>query len=197
MLKRLIFLFCLCGIAFTTNSASAQVTVSPLVIQTETQSGQASGILDVSNSSDKPYRARVSVSPFTYDKDGFKRLTSSPNDLSPYIRFSPRELVVQPGQKRSIRFNAKLLPSLSKQEYRAVFAIENLVNESQSRSNQVGIDISVLSTIYVRNGSLSTDLNVEKAHYDSKSQTIRLLVTNKGKATTRPLTKWQGCFKKG
>ena len=189
-MKRLISLLCLCGLASIPNSASAQINISPLVIQSETQSGQASGVIDVSNFSDKPYRARVSVSPFTYDTDGFKRLSSSPNDISPYIRFSPRELVIQPGQKRSIRFNAKLLPSLPKQEYRAIFAIESLVDESQSRANQIGIDISVVSAIYVRNGNLSADLKVEKAYYDGKAKLLRFLVNNKGKATTRPRTKW-------
>jgi hypothetical protein len=150
-------------------------------------------VIDVFNNSDKPYRARVSVSPFTYTREGFKALTSSPNDLTSYLRFSPRELVVAPGQKRSIRFNARILPSLPKEEYRAMFSIQELKEsqtESQSKTNQVGIDVTIVSTIYVRNGDLVPVLTVPQVVYDRKSKEIRLLVKNAGKATTRAKTDW-------
>ncbi len=47
--------------------------------------------------------------PFTYSKNGFKELESSPNDLTPYLIFSPRELEIQPGKKRRIRVLTRLL----------------------------------------------------------------------------------------
>ena len=52
-------------------------------------------MINISNNSNKPYRARVSLSPFTYNQEGLQVLQSSPNDLTPYLTFSPRELVIE------------------------------------------------------------------------------------------------------
>ncbi|HEY9704845.1 MAG TPA: hypothetical protein V6C58_20560, partial [Allocoleopsis sp.] len=185
-------LFCLFSIGLTPLPAfSQQLSVSPLVSEKDAESGQARGFIEVTNTSDKPFRARVSVSPFTYSREGLKILNSSPNDLTPYLTFSPRELVVAPGQKRSIRFSARLLPSLPKGEYRAMFSIDELKENNQStQKNEVSLVVTIVSTIYVRNGDLVPVLKVEKAFYDGKEKEIRLLVNNTGKATTRAITEW-------
>jgi hypothetical protein len=191
-LQNILPLLCFFGIGFTSIPAySQQLRVSPLVIERQAASGQASGVIDVANNSDKPFRARVSLKPFTYIREGLKVLESSSNDLTPYLTFSPRELVVEPGQTRSIRFNARLLPSLPQGEYRAMFSVEQLQEKNDPNAkNQVSIDVSIGTTIFVRNGDLTPSLNVEKAFYDGKSKEIRLLVNNTGKATTRARTEW-------
>ncbi|MCC5628160.1 P pilus assembly protein, chaperone PapD [Nostoc sphaeroides CHAB 2801] len=195
MLKKLqnfLPLFCCFGVGFVSIPAySQQLSVTPLVIERKAESGQARGVIDIFNGSDKPYRARVSVAPFTYSREGFKVLQSSPNDLTPYLTFSPRELLIAPGQKRSIRFNARLLPSLPKGEYRAIFSVEELTdNNDSTQKNQFGIAVNIISTIYVRNGDLAPILKVENVFYNAKVKEIRLLVNNRGKATTRAKTEW-------
>ncbi|WP_071190936.1 hypothetical protein [Trichormus sp. NMC-1] len=191
-LQNILPLLCLFGIGFAPIPAySQQLRVSPLVIERQAASGQARGVIDVTNNSDKTFRARVSLKPFTYIREGLKVLESSPNDLTPYLTFSPRELVVEPGQTRSIRFNARLLPSLAQGEYRAMFSVEQLQDKSDPNTkNEVGIDVNIAATIFVRNGELIPTLNIEKAFYDGKTKEIRLLVKNTGKATTRPRTEW-------
>ena len=191
-LKNILPLLCLFGVGFAAIPAhSQQLYITPLVTELKAETGQARGVIDVTNISDKPYRARVSVAPFTYSREGFKALQSSPNDLTPYLVFSPRELLIEPGQKRSIRFNARLLPSLPQGEYRAMFSIDQLKeNNSTTPENEVSLAISIISTIYVRNGDLAPVLEVQKAFYDSKAKEIRLLVNNTGKATTRARTEW-------
>jgi hypothetical protein len=195
MLKRLqnyLPLLCFFGVGFAPIPAySQQLSVSPLVIERKAESGQARGVIDVTNGSDKPYRARVTLSSFTYSREGLQVLKSSPNDLTPYLTFSPRELLITPGQKRSIRFNARLLPSLPQGEYRAMFSIEELKeNSSSTKENEVSLVVSIVSTIFVRNGDLAPILKIEKAFYDAKAKEIRLLVNNTGKATTRARTEW-------
>lgn len=195
MLKRLqniLPLLCFFGLGFASLPAySQQLRVTPLVIERKAESGQARGVIDVSNDSDKPFRARVTLSPFTYSREGLQVLKSSPNDLTSYLTFSPRELVIAPGQTRSIRFNARLLPSLPQGEYRAMFSIDELKeNNDPTKENQVGIVVTIVSTIFVRNGDLTPNLKVEKAFYDGKTKEIRLLVNNTGKATTRARTEW-------
>ena len=192
-LQNILPLLCFCGLGFASLPAySQQLRVTPLVIERKAESGQARGVIDVSNDSDKPFRARVSLSPFTYIREGLQVLKSSPNDLTPYLTFSPRELVIAPGQTRSIRFNARLLPSLPQGEYRAMFSIDELKenNDPTTKENQVGIVVTIVSTIFVRNGDLAPILKVEKAFYDGKFKEIRLLVNNTGKATTRAKTEW-------
>jgi len=126
-LQNILPLLCFFGLGFASLPAySQQLRVTPLVIERKAESGQARGVIDVSNDSDKPFRARVTLSPFTYSREGLQVLKSSPNDLTSYLTFSPRELVIAPGQTRSIRFNARLLPSLPQGEYRAMFSIDEL-----------------------------------------------------------------------
>ena len=104
--------------------AQAQVIVSTILIEAEAKKGQARGIVELTNTTDKVFRARVYAEPFTYTRNGFKSLESSPNDLTPYMIFSPRELVIQPGQTRKIRMNTRLLPSMKGKAYRAVIFAE-------------------------------------------------------------------------
>jgi hypothetical protein len=194
MLKRLqniLPLLCFFGGFAPIPAYSQQLRVSPLVIERKAESGQARGVIDVTNNSDKLFRARVALKLFTYNLEGFKVLESSPNDLTPYLKFSPRELVVEPGQTRSIRFNARLLPSLPQGEYRAMFSVEKLQDKSDPNTkNEVSIDVNIAVTIFVRNGDITPNLNVNKAFYDGKTKEIRLLVKNTGKATTRARTEW-------
>ncbi|NJL63415.1 MAG: hypothetical protein HC903_18280, partial [Methylacidiphilales bacterium] len=95
------------------NSALANIAISPMILETQAQRGQAKGIFTVSNLDEKAFRARVYTSPFTYDKEkGFQALTSSANDLAPYLQFSPRELQVEGSTQRSIRFITRFPPNL-------------------------------------------------------------------------------------
>ena len=95
--KKLI-LYPLSSIVFSTfllseNTAKADITISPLVIETAAKQGQAQGNITVTNGDTKSFRSRVYTEPFTYDLEtGFKLLDSSPFDLTPYLQFSPREL---------------------------------------------------------------------------------------------------------
>lgn len=171
--------------------AQAQVSISPLVIEAEAKRGQAQGIITVSNSSNEPFRARVYAEPFTYSRDaGFQALTSSPNDLTPYLQFSPRELVVPPGVTRRVRLITRFPPSLAEGEYRAVVFTENLNEAIDSRGNNVAIATRVGVTLYVRQGDISPSLVVENASWNPEKKQIQLLVSNTGQASARSAVNW-------
>ena len=189
-IAKILPLLCWFTLGFTPMVAYGQLSVSPLTIQRKAESGQARGVINISNNSNKPYRARVSLSPFTYNQEGLQVLQSSPNDLTPYLTFSPRELVIAPGQQRSIRFNARLLPSLPQGEYRAMFSVEELQDNSSTQANQVSVAVNIAATIYVINGDFVPKVGVEKAFYDGQKKQIRLLVNNTGEATNRAKTEW-------
>ncbi|MBW4623428.1 MAG: hypothetical protein KME17_29235 [Cyanosarcina radialis HA8281-LM2] len=172
--------------------AKAQVQISPLVIETETKQGQSRGTINVTNTSKERFRARVYAAPFTYDREGFQALESSANDLTPYLTFSPRELVVEPGQTRRIRIVSRLLPSMKAGEYRAVIFTENLqAFESQSGNMTIGIIPRIGVTVYVRHGEASANLAVQGGSFATERKLINLLVKNSGNASVRPQVNWK------
>jgi hypothetical protein len=197
------------SIAFATlilnpQASKAQVSLSPLIIETEAIRGQAHEFITVSNESDKPFRARVYAEPFTYSRDnGFQSLKAansptdkpSPTDLTPYLQFSPHELVIQPGMSRRIRLITTFPPSLSPGEYRAVIFTENLTESEDSVGNKVSIAARIGATFYVRQGKLTPNLSLEGADWNDQQQKIQVLVKNSGQASARPSLIWT--LKKG
>ena len=174
-------------------AVQAQVGISPLVIELDSQRGQAQGMVSVVNNTDKEFRARIYAEPFTYMKDeGFQTLPESPNDLRPYLQFSPRELAVPPGVTRRVRFTARLAPNLPDGEYRTILFTESLRESTPGDSNAsaVGIKARVGTTVYVRKGNVSSNLAVGSANWDSSENKIALLVSKRGKASARPSVTW-------
>ncbi len=172
--------------------AQAQIQISPLVIETEARQGKAQGVINITNTSNQTFRARVYTLPFTYNQDGFEELKSSPQDLSPYLTFSPRELVLEPGQTRQIRAISRFLPSSAKGEYRAVIFTEDLQEITTTNSNQtIGVTPRIGVTVYVRHGDAAPNLKVESASYNAQTKKISLQVKNSGNATVRPNIDWK------
>lgn len=169
----------------------AQIKISPLVIEKEARQGTARGVINITNTSNEAFRARVYTSPFTYNQNGFEELKSSSQDLSPYLTFSPRELLIQPGQTRQIRAISRFLPSSAKGEYRAVIFTEDL-EEIQTKNGQqtIGVTPRMGVTVYVRHGDVTPNLKVESASYNPKTKKIALQVKNSGNATARPKINW-------
>jgi hypothetical protein len=181
------------------NTATADVSVSPMILETQAKRGQAKGTFTVSNLDEKAFRARVFTSPFTYDKEkGFQSLKSSPFDLTPYLQFSPRELQVDGSTQRSIRFITRFPPSLPDGEYRTMIFTENLqptiVTETDKKKG-VTVNTSIIPRIgvavYVRKGNISPKLAASSARFNAKASSLQLLVANKGKASAITSGEWK------
>ncbi|MGF1513119.1 MAG: P pilus assembly protein, chaperone PapD [Elainellaceae cyanobacterium] len=175
-----------------TPSAEAQLRVAPLVIEASANRGQAQGVIDVFNSGEATVAVEVYASPFTYDQTGFVELESDPSDLTPYLFFSPQQLLVDPGQQRRIRLSARLLPSLPDGEYRAVIFAQN---QQPAAGRLDGVPVSITPRIgilfFVRKGNPSPDLVPQSAEIMATGQQIELLVDNRGGASIRPGIRWQ------
>lgn len=175
----------------TNYPAQAQVSLSPMVVDLQANRGQAQASINVSNNSDQPFRARVYAQPFTYDRNtGFKTLISSPNDLNPYLQFSPRELVVPPGVTRKVRLITRFPPNFPEGEYRAVVFTEKLEETQDSNGNKVNIATRIGATVYVRQGNLSPNLVVDSAAWNQQQKQIQILVKDTGKVSARAAVKW-------
>jgi P pilus assembly chaperone PapD len=172
--------------------AQAQVGLSPLIIEVEAQRGQAEGVINVTNNTNDEFRARVYVEPFTYTREGgFETLNSDANDLTPYLQFSPRELVVPPNTTRRVRFVSRFPPGLPEQEFRAVIFTENLSEAIATDGAQVSLRTRVGATVYVRNGALVPELSASSARYQRDANQVQLLVQNLGRASVRTQVAWQ------
>ncbi|MGB7444113.1 MAG: P pilus assembly protein, chaperone PapD [Coleofasciculaceae cyanobacterium] len=172
--------------------AKAQLGASPLTIEVEANRGQAQAVINIINPTNTPLRARIYTEPFTYDRNqGFQTLPSSPNDLSSYLQFSPRELTIPPGVSRRIRLRALLAPNLPEGEYRAVVFTETLQEASESNQNAVSVITRVGTNVYVRKGDLSPNLAVDGASFDSDKNQLLLLVRNTGNASVKSGVRWQ------
>ena len=177
--------------------AKSQIQYSPLTIQLNAEQGQAKGIIELTNRGQTPFRGRVSAEYFTYDKTGFVSVKSGPQDLTPYLTFSPNELVIQPGQTRRIRFISQFLPSTPQGEYRSVLFTEGLEEIQQKGQYNVGIKPRFGITVYVRQGETSQNLVVKSASFDPQIKQIELLVNNTGTATAISHVVWSVEKEKG
>lgn len=171
-------------------AAFAQMGLSPLVIESEAQRGRAQGVLRVSNNSGEAMRVRVYAEPFTYERDaGFTPLESSAADLTPYLQFSPRELVIPARGERRVRLITLFPPNLPEGEYRAVIFTEPL-DASRPPGSNVGIVTRVGATMYVRQGDSPVSLSAMAAQWNAGEQRVELLVANDGVVSARPKATW-------
>lgn len=172
--------------------AQAQVGLSPLVIELQSERGQAEGVINVINNTNEEFRARIYVEPFTYTReDGFETLESDPDDLTPYLQFSPRELAVPPNTTRRVRFISRFAPGMPQGEYRAVIFTESLQEVTASNGTQVDLRTRIGATVYIRNGDLSPVLEASGARYDGEDKQVQLLVQNTGPASARTQIAWE------
>jgi len=190
------------GLTLTPGPARSQVGVTPLSIQAYAERGVARSTITVRNTTDQPNRVRVYTEPFTYDRDhGFMTLQESEEDLSPYLRFSPRELTIPPATSRRIRLLAVLPPSLPDGEYRTAVFTETLTEAVDSDDNTVRVQARIAVTVYVIKGQVQPDLSVEKVQYGINDDDtpdddtplapyLEVLVRNQGQATALPQVVW-------
>lgn len=174
-------------------ASQAQVSLSPLKIEVKTNRGQAQGVINITNTTNETFRARVYAESFTYNRDkGFESLPASPSDLRPYLQFSPRELVVPPGTTRRVRLNARLAPSLPAGEYRTMIFTEPLKPNIVKNGNGITTNIitRVGSAFFVRKGDVSPKLAVDSVRWNAEAKKIQLLVRNAGKASAYTSIKW-------
>jgi hypothetical protein len=172
-------------------STPAQVNLSPLLIDVDAKADKARGVIDIRNSSDKEFRARIYAEPFTYDSNyGFKTLTSSPTDIRPYLQFSPQEVNLAKGGLRRVRMTVDLPPSLPDGEYRAMIFTEPLVDLSTNTTRGTTLVNRIGTAFYVRKGNIKPSLKIDSLTWNRDVNKLQLLVRNSGKASTQTTATW-------
>ncbi len=178
--------------------ARANLSISPLVVELDAKQGQAQGTITVGNSGSNGFRAKSYAVPFTYDREtGFKELKTAPNDLTPYLQFSPAQLTVPGDDRRRLRFITRLAPSLPEGEYRAMIfteTIEQLLPPEVVTTGETTVTSTIVPrmgvAVYVRKGQIAPKLAIDSARFNVQTQQPQILVKNSGKATAVVLTEW-------
>ncbi len=185
---------CITGIATLPKVAQAQFSIGPQIIELTANRGQAQASITMTNSASAPIQTRTVIKPFTYDREsGFKELTSSPQDLTPYLQVYPVIVSIDGNTRRRMRFIARLAPNLPDGEYRAmVFTELNDIQVVQPNTQEVSDKRIELTTtiqprfgvaVYVRKGNVSPKLSVDGFRWNNDRQQADILVKNEGKAT--------------
>lgn len=182
----------ICGLLLSQKPAEAQVNVSPLVITTKAKQGTATGFITLVNTGNAVATMKLYANPFTYGSKGFQVLDSSPNDLSPYLIFSPTEVVLEPKQTRRVRLLARLLPSMNLGEYRSVIFAEPVKPpDNLNKTGGLSLNTRVGVVVYVRQGEIRESLIPKEINYDTKTKELYLSVHNEGNVTVRTQGKWE------
>lgn len=177
--------------------AYAGMFLSPMYLRMESEQGQSKGVLQVGNTSSKPIRVRLSAKAFTYAKNGSFRhrnrnKSNQPleGDLTPYLRYSPQEMVIPGNSSRRIRLISLLPPSLPEGEYRTAIFAETLQEKTNSQGYKVGLNLSIGSALYVEKGELEPEIDIVQTNFDAKNSKIKLLINNEGNATAKGKIRW-------
>ena len=189
------------GFSILTKPVNAGLFLSPMYLKMESEQGQSKGVLQVGNTGSKPIRVRLSATAFTYNKNGvFQRSdrnnnNESPNqaldhDLTPYLRYSPREMVVPGNSSRRVRLISLLPPSLPEGEYRTSIFAETLQETTDSQGFKVGFNMSIGSALYVAKGETNPDITIIDSNFNSNNSQIKILVNNSGNATAKGSINW-------
>ena len=183
----------LLGISLWQKPANAQFRLAPMYIEMQGKQGKSTGLITIENTSSSPSRIRLYTTAFTYNENAdFQRLANGgTTDLTPYLQYSPREMVLPPNTARNVRLVSILPPSLPDGEYRVAVFAETLTEVTTSGNYKLGLRANIGAAVYVRKGNLSPNLSLESAKFNPQKKELHLLVRNNGTATARPRIDWR------
>jgi P pilus assembly chaperone PapD len=165
--KRLSYIavgICLSAITLFSEKASAQINVSPLVIEAQPQGEQTETFITLTNTTSTPSRVRIYAEPFTYESDtGFQPLPSSPGNQKPNLQFFPRELTLKSGGSRQVRVISRFPSNLPAGKYRVVIFHETLSGVQDFDGNRLSLVAPIGVTLYFNQGNTLSNSTVQNS----------------------------------
>lgn len=142
-------------------------------------------VMNLSNLSDIPRRYKISLEEYAMSEKGVTVLTSNfPYSAKKLIRFYPREVVIQPGQRQAVRVMAKIPSDLPDGQYHVhiKFFEDGKADEGGDQkepnktSIKVGMAYSAVMPITVSKGTIDTQVNWvdPKISYDDNNKIYRI-----------------------
>ncbi|PIR39074.1 MAG: hypothetical protein COV35_04230 [Alphaproteobacteria bacterium CG11_big_fil_rev_8_21_14_0_20_39_49] len=179
-------------------NAVGELLVSPTRIILEGR--ERSAEVKLANKSDKPATYRLSFQDLSMEESGgYKELSESmPYDktASNMIRFSPRQVTLQPGEVQNVRLMVRKPKDIEEAEYRTHLFFKAIPSEKDSRyhieeQKSGGKNLSVkLIPIFgvsipviVRHGELDSNISIENAHIAKDKKNLFFALKREGMAS--------------
>lgn len=167
--------------------AAANLDVAPTRLFLEADERAAR--LVVVNRGERAHSFRVSVYDVREQADGERELLREPREGFPHaagmLRYAPRQMRLEPGERQTVRFLARRPPSLPEGEYRARVAVRTLPPAqppshpaSGEEEGEVAIRIlplqAVTLPIAVLHGSPGVEVTVAEARATAEGLAVRV-----------------------
>lgn len=177
------------------NAQTVSITVSPMVTINKVKGAQARGSFSIRNNSQIPIRTRIYAQDFDYDRDrGYVKTENHPNSATPYLQFSPRELIIPPGVTRDVRVNITIPPSKPDGEYRVAVFTEDLTERKIVDPKNKYVTIirpQIASVFFISKGNVSPQLNAVSVGWNPETSSPRLVLKNQGQSSAYPEVDWK------
>ena len=181
MLCRKYILGFVCVAVLVVVSAAPAYAVRILPPRIVMKSNESVAYVYVNNNSAKAETYRFGWLDVAMTKDGqVINLTNNPNESVPayrsaqdYIRFSPRQTTIQPGQTQRIALFARRTPEMVDGEYRSHFLVQRMPDpvlddtnkQGDADGTKVGVNFLVSRSfpVYMYNGDVGGELSLDSA----------------------------------
>lgn len=171
------------------------ITVSPMATITQIKGAQARANFSVTNHGQSAIRTRIYAQDFDYDSEkGYVKIASHAQSATPYLQFSPKELVVLPGVTREVRLNITIPPSKPDGEYRVAIFTEDLTERKivDAKSKYITIIRPQIGSIFfIAKGKVTPQLSAVSVEWNPISNRPHLLLKNQGQASAYSNIDWK------
>jgi hypothetical protein len=171
------------------------MSLSPMVTIQKLSNARSRANFSIFNGGSTPIRIRVYAQDFEYDKEkGYMKTAEHPNSASPYVLFSPKELVVPPGVTRDVRVSVTIPPSKMDGEYRVAIFAQDLTERKIINPENKYVSIvrpQIASIFFVSKGNITPELRAVNVDWNRATTMPRLVIKNQGQASAYPEVKWQ------
>jgi P pilus assembly chaperone PapD len=170
------------------------MSLSPMVTIKKLNNAQSRASLSIVNEGSEPLRIRIYTQDFEYDKErGYMKISEHPNSASPYVIFSPKELVIPPGVTRDVRVSFAIPSSKIDGEYRVAIFVQDLSERKViNPDNKYVVTMSpqIGSIFFISKGNISPELSAVNVGWNRETSMPRLVVKNQGQASAYPEVRW-------
>lgn len=168
--------------------AKAEFLFDPLFVIIEAKDGSGSASLKVSNPFEKPARIQISFDEWELtDDNSFKVVKRADNDekaVIQYIKASPKQFTIMPGEEKVIRIACKLPSNFEDKEYNLFLNLleigaerksANSGSEANKKSFGLIINKEFKAGTYIRKGSpeaLKTNFQVKDLKFEKREKRV-------------------------
>jgi P pilus assembly chaperone PapD len=178
---------------------TSSMSLSPMVTIQKLNNARSRATFSIVNGGSEPIRIRVYTQDFEYDKEqGYMKIADHPDSASPYVIFSPKELVIAPGVTRDVRVSVAIPPSKKDGEYRVAIFAQDLTERKVINPDQKYVTVvrpQIASIFFISKGNISPELRAVSVGWNRGTSMPRLVIKNQGQASAYPEVRWQ--LKKG